>query len=202
MEIRTHHHTAPRRQHDHPKPLPPLHPLPARVPLATPDHLRAPQRQRPAHEHRQQLQAYHRQVRAAPPLVRLRVLLPQLAEGPAAIRRAEQRVVAAEEVDVRGRQDEEAAGGRGLGRGADGRRGAGGGRGGDGIRRDGLRRGGRDPVDEEAVPQEGALEDEVDQGVEEVPDEEDAGLGGAAAREDAERQRVRGSEDSDGAEER
>jgi len=38
-------------------------------------------------------------------------------------------------------------------------------------------------VHEEAVPEEGAFEDKVDEGVEEVPDEEDAGF--CARREDA-----------------
>lgn len=38
---------------------------------------------------------------------------------------------------------------------------------------------------EETVPQEGALEDNMDEGVEDVPDEEDAGLCGTGAWEGA-----------------
>jgi len=137
---------------------------PPRAPLSAADELGAPQRERPADAHRQELETDDGEVRAGPAPVGLGVLLPQHRERAGAVRGAEHAVAGggAEEVDAGG---EEPAGaeGRGVGRG----------------------------VDEEAVPEEGALEDEVDERVERVPDEEHARLRSALRREHAPRERVR-----------
>lgn len=57
-------------------------------------------------------------------------------------------------------------------------------------------------VGEEAVVEEGAFETEVDQGVESVPDEEDAEFGGCAGGKEAEGEDVGGEEEQEGGEER
>ena len=140
----------PRREHNHPEPHPTLTPPPLHVPLAPPHERRAPERERAADAHRQQLEADDAEVGPGPAAVRARVLAPQRGERPRAVRGAEDAVAPPEEVHA-GR--EERARGRGVCRG----------------------------VHAEAVPEEGALVEDVDEGVEEVPDEEHARFGAAVA---------------------
>lgn len=133
----------PSSEDNHPKPL-----LQSSFLLILTQQIADPERQWSRHQHRQQLKADDRQICPTPPLIRLRIFLPQPTEGRGPIIRAIQQVLFAQPVHIWRREQRD-------------------------LLRLSLRgeRGGQSVGDEEAVPEKAALEDEVYERVEQVPDE-------------------------------
>ena len=111
-----------------------------------------------ADEDGQHFQAHHPQIHAAPSEVRLSILLPQPTEGTGSVIRTVQLVLATEPINIRWSKESNVW----MLAGSD------------------AERRGKRIRDEEAIEEERPLEEEVDQCIEEVPDEENAYLFGRA----------------------